>query len=129
MGENKEYMTHPEELGCIHISADVLASIAAGAAAEVEGISGLMNLAAKKSNARGVRLSVDEFNGTGLALEQSLPIARAFADNGIDALNISVGACETNRYTIPPSCLPEGFNADRAAAVRKMADEYTASQQ
>ena len=41
MGENKEYMTHPEELGCIHISEDVLASIAAGAAAEVEGISGL----------------------------------------------------------------------------------------
>ena len=66
-----------------------------------------------------VRLSVDEFNGTGLTLEKSLPIARAFVDNGIDALNISVGACETNRYTIPPAVLPEGFNADRAAAVRK----------
>ena len=59
MGENKEYMTHPEELGCIHISQDVLASIAAGAAAEVEGISGLMNLA-KKSGARGVRLTLDD---------------------------------------------------------------------
>ena len=59
MGDNKDYMTHPEELGCIHISQDVLASIAAGAVAEVEGISGMMNLAAKKSNARGVRLSVD----------------------------------------------------------------------
>ena len=51
MGENKEYMTHPEELGCIHISEDVLASIAAGAAAEVEGISGMMNLAEKIQNA------------------------------------------------------------------------------
>ncbi len=60
MGDNKDYMTHPEELGCIHISQDVLASIAAGAVAEVEGISGMMNLAAKKSNARGVRLSVDD---------------------------------------------------------------------
>ena len=59
MGENKEYMTHPEELGCIHISQDVLASIAAGAAAEVEGISGLMNLA-KKSGARGVRRTLDD---------------------------------------------------------------------
>ena len=59
MGENKEYMTHPEELGCIHISQDVLASIAAGAAAAVEGISGLMNLA-KKSGARGVRLTLDD---------------------------------------------------------------------
>ena len=69
-----------------------------------------------------VRLSVDEFNGTGLTLEKSIPIARAFVDNGIDALNISVGACETNRYTIPPSCLPEGFNADRAAAIRNAVD-------
>ena len=32
MGENKDYMTHPDEMGCIHISEDVLASIAAGAA-------------------------------------------------------------------------------------------------
>lgn len=60
MGENKEYMTHPEELGCIHISEDVLASIAAGAVTEVEGISGLMNVAAKKSGVKGVRLAVDE---------------------------------------------------------------------
>lgn len=60
MGDNKEYMTHPEDLGCIHISQDVLASIAAGAVAEVEGISGMMNLAAKKSGARGVRISVDD---------------------------------------------------------------------
>lgn len=60
MGENRDYMTHPEELGCIHISEEVLASIAAGAVAEVEGISGLMNLATKKSNVRGVRLAVDD---------------------------------------------------------------------
>ena len=60
MGESKDYMTHAEELGCIHISEDVLASLAAGAAAEVEGISGLMNLAPKKTNARGVRLAMEE---------------------------------------------------------------------
>ena len=60
MGDNKDYMTHAEELGCIHISEDVLASLAAGAAAEVEGISGLMNLATKKTNARGVRLAMEE---------------------------------------------------------------------
>ena len=58
MGENKDYMTPPDEMGCIHISEDVLASIAADAAAEVEGISGLMNLATKKTAARGVRLSL-----------------------------------------------------------------------
>lgn len=60
MGDNKEYMTHPEELGCIHISEDVLASLAASAAVEVEGISGMMNLTAKKSNAKGVRLTVED---------------------------------------------------------------------
>ena len=60
MGENKDYMTHPEDLGCIHISEDVLASIAGGAAMEVEGIGGMMSLATKKSNARGVRVAVDE---------------------------------------------------------------------
>ena len=38
MSENKEYMTHPEELGCIHISEEVLASLASGAVAEVEGL-------------------------------------------------------------------------------------------
>ncbi|MDE7243890.1 MAG: Asp23/Gls24 family envelope stress response protein [Oscillospiraceae bacterium] len=58
MGDNKEYMTHPDELGCIHISEDVLASLAASAAVEVEGISGMMNL--KKSGAKGVRLTVDD---------------------------------------------------------------------
>ena len=60
MGENREYLTHPEELGSIHISEDVLASIAAGAAQEVEGISGLMSLSAVKSGTRGVRVTTDE---------------------------------------------------------------------
>ena len=60
MGDNKEYMTHPDELGCIHISEDVLASLASSAAVEVEGISGMMNLTTKKSNAKGVRLTVED---------------------------------------------------------------------
>ena len=59
MGENKDYITHTEELGCIHISDDVLAAVAAGAAAEVEGICGMMNVTTKKSAVRGVRVSVE----------------------------------------------------------------------
>ena len=66
MGENKDYMTHPEDLGCIHISEDVLATIAGGAAMEVEGIGGMMSLATKKSSARGVRIAVDEEGGMSL---------------------------------------------------------------
>lgn len=69
MAENREYMTHQEGLGSIQISDEVIASIAANAAKEVEGFSGLMvagNVADfmggknKKIAARGVRVE----NGT-----------------------------------------------------------------
>lgn len=60
MGENREYITHNEELGCIHISEDVLAAVSAAAASEVDGICGMMNIAAKKTAARGVRVTVEE---------------------------------------------------------------------
>ena len=36
MNENKEYVTHQEEMGTIHISEDVLAAIAASAALEID---------------------------------------------------------------------------------------------
>lgn len=58
MNESKEYITHPDEMGTIHISEDVLAAIASNAAGEVEGVSGLMTVpGAKRTAARGVRLS------------------------------------------------------------------------
>ena len=38
MGDGKEYISRPDELGNIHISEDVLAVIAAAAATEVEGV-------------------------------------------------------------------------------------------
>ena len=42
MGENKEYMTLPEENGSINISEEVIAAIAVGAVRDVEGVSGMM---------------------------------------------------------------------------------------
>mgnify|MGYP002710744205 CR=1 FL=1 len=41
MSENKEYVSRSDELGNIHISEEVLAGIAAAAALEVEGVTGL----------------------------------------------------------------------------------------
>ena len=41
MPENKDYMIHHEEMGSIQISEDVVASIATGAALEVEHVTGL----------------------------------------------------------------------------------------
>ena len=64
MGENKEYLTHPEEMGSIHISEEVLAAVASGAVSEVEGISGLMSSGGKKAVSKGVRLQMDESGAT-----------------------------------------------------------------
>ncbi len=65
------------------------------------------------------RMSVEEFISGGIDLNMACDIARLLVDNGVDALNISVGIAETNEYTIPPSAVPEGWNADRAEAIKK----------
>jgi len=59
MGESKEYVSRSDELGNIHISEEVLASISAAAALEVEGVSSLTN-PSKKNAARGVRVKLEE---------------------------------------------------------------------
>ena len=66
MSENKEYVSRSDELGNIHISEEVLAAIAAAAALEVEGVSGLAanlgsdiaELLGKKNLAKGVRVKI-----------------------------------------------------------------------
>ena len=50
MSENKEYVSQTLENGAIHVSAEVLASLAALAVTEVEGVYSLNNaIASKKS--------------------------------------------------------------------------------
>ena len=65
------------------------------------------------------RCSVEEYLPGGITLELARGIARTVADNGIDLFNVSVGLGETNRFTGPPPCLPKGWNADRAAAIKE----------
>lgn len=68
MGENKDYMIHREELGAIQIADEVVASIAVHAAAEVDGMTGLMTANVgdvitgnnKKFTSRGVRVETTE---------------------------------------------------------------------
>jgi uncharacterized alkaline shock family protein YloU len=68
MAELKEYVSQQEELGTIHISEEVIASIAAVAAAEVEGVSGIVggrDLTDKLGNhkvspGKGVRLTITD---------------------------------------------------------------------
>ena len=68
MGEGKEYISQAEEMGTIHISEEVIASIAAVAAVEVEGVGSLSanlgtdiaDLIGKKNLSKGVRLEIAE---------------------------------------------------------------------
>lgn len=68
MGEGKEYISQPDELGNIHISEEVLAVLSAAAALEVEGVSALAanlgsdlaELLGKKNLGRGVHLQLEE---------------------------------------------------------------------
>ena len=69
MGEGREYVSRPDEMGNIHISEDVMAVIAAAAALEVEGVGSLAAnlgtdlaelLGGKKNLAKGVHITVEE---------------------------------------------------------------------
>ena len=76
MADSKGYISQNQEQGNIHIAEDVISTVAAMAAVEVEGVAGLSNLgsdiagiAAKKSLSKGVRLTVEEDS---IAVELSL---------------------------------------------------------
>ena len=68
MGENKEYLSTTQENGSIHISQEVIASIAALAASEVEGVcglsanlgSGIAELLGRKNLGRGVKITIHD---------------------------------------------------------------------
>jgi len=68
MGENREYITHPDEKGSINIAEDVVAIIAAEAALETEGVAALSAslgkdiaelLGGKKNLSKGVRVTCE----------------------------------------------------------------------
>ena len=86
MADNKEYMTLPEEHGNIHISEEVLAAIAVGAAREVEGVAGmmtgvgsvadLMNKKNPQKNGKAVKITMEE---AGLVLDLYLTVKYGYA--------------------------------------------------
>ncbi len=70
MNENKEYISQLQENGSLHISEEVIASIAGLAVMEVDGVCGLgtsagpdlADILGKKNLAKGIRISVSEDN-------------------------------------------------------------------
>ena len=79
MSENKDYITHEQGKGSINISVEVLATVAATAALEVDGVAGLAGgntgkdivdfLTVKKNASRGVKI---DFDGDDLIIDLSL---------------------------------------------------------
>ena len=82
MGENKGYLTLPEENGCIHISEEVIAAVAVGAVRDVEGVSGMVtglggsvtDLDNKKSAQKGTKGVKIETDGESLTVDVYLTI-------------------------------------------------------
>jgi uncharacterized alkaline shock family protein YloU len=82
MGENREYVTLPEEDGSINISEEVIAAIAVGAVRDVEGVSGLLtnisgsvtDLHSRKSAQKGVKGVRIDMTGTDLTLDVYLAV-------------------------------------------------------
>ena len=68
MAENKDYLVQEQENGSIHISEEVIASIASLAVREVEGVYGLSitqtldlsNILGKKNLRKGIRVAITE---------------------------------------------------------------------
>lgn len=68
MAEVKDYISQDHEGGSVHISTEVIASVAAMAATEVEGVCGLSasigtdlaEMLGKKNPSKGIRLTVGE---------------------------------------------------------------------
>ena len=91
------------ENGAIHVSAEVLASLAAMAVAEVEGVYGLNNaIASKKSIGRGVRVVISEENAVSVDCYviaiygySVVEIARAVQDAISSTLESTTGVCVT----------------------------------
>ena len=88
MAENKGYMTLSEEQGSIHISEEVIAAIAVGAAREVEGVSGMMGsignsvaelMTNKKNTQKGAKGVKIEMTDSGLILDLYLTVAYGHA--------------------------------------------------
>ena len=127
MGENREYVSCPDEMGNIHISEEVLAVIAAAAALEVEGVGGLAanlgtdlaELLGKKTLSRGIRLEVAEENVTvdvnilvkyghtipevGRAVQEAV-MSSIEATSGltVEAVNVNVGGVIFDKETRKP---------------------------
>lgn len=65
------------------------------------------------------RFSGNEHIADGRTIDESVRIARVLEEAGVDCLHISAGTQETFWAQIPPYGIPEGVNANDAAAIKQ----------
>jgi len=68
------------------------------------------------------RMSAVEGLAGGVTLEDAQALAKALVAEGCSGIHVSVGLRETNFMVSPPSCVPKGWNADIAQAIRQSID-------
>ena len=117
MAENKQYITQVQENGSVMISEDVIATIVAHAACEVEGVVGLSvktgadiaELIGKKNWGKGVKIVISEDNKLSIECnitinygQSVVTVAKAAQDaicsavesmTGVEILNVNVNVC------------------------------------
>ena len=117
MSENKEYVSRELENGAIHVSADVMASLASMAISEVEGVYGLSNaITAKKNVGRGIRVIIADDNAVSVDCYvvvlygySVVEVARAVQEAVTCALESTTGATVTAvNVGISGICHPKG---------------------
>jgi uncharacterized alkaline shock family protein YloU len=101
MGEHKGYIKNTDEKGSINISEDVVAIIAAAAAAEVEGVHGLFfphgkeltQMIGRKGLSRGVRLCIDGDNVT-IDVYVMVEMGYSVSEVGVEIQGVVMSAVE-----------------------------------
>lgn len=116
MSEDRNYITLPEENGSIHISEEVIASIAVGAVRDVEGIAGMMtgmggsitDLMNKKSAQKGVKGVKIDLTGEALSMDLyvmvrygvSIPEVAENAQKAVSAAVEAMTGCQVDAVNI-----------------------------
>ena len=123
MAEHKDYWVTAGDQGTIKISEDVVASIAALAAAETEGVGGLAagltaeiaSLLGKKSQNKGVRVQLGEQDTVGVELSILVEFGKSVGEDALAVQKAVKAAVEsmTGLKTAVVNVVVSGVNFDQ----------------
>lgn len=118
MADSKQYITQPQEHGCVMISEDVIATIAQQAMSEIEGFAGLGSKAGADVvdlvGRKGIKVSITEDNK--LFIECNIMIAY-----GSSVMNVAkaMQRCISNAVESTTGNKVDGVNVNVCGIIRK----------